>query len=97
MNLENSKFSKNDQFRPIFGQNLVYDRVDLVLIEWVEIGQDAIKYCISMVMCYKCFEGKHDVCMGKQGLFVCECELCKKDSKSINNVMPDSVKYAQKH
>lgn len=97
MNLENSKFSKNDQFRPIFGQKLVYDRAGFVSIGWVEIDQDAIKYCISMVMCYKCFEGKHDVCMGKQGLFVCECELCKKDSKSINNVMPDSVKYVEKH
>lgn len=69
----------------------------LVTNRGVEIGQDDIKCCISMVMCYKCFEGKHDTCMGKQGLFVCECPPCKKDSKSINNVMPDSVKYVEKH
>ena len=83
-----------DQF---LSQNMGHDHTSLVPIGWVEIGQDDTKYCISMVMCYKCFEGKHDVCMGKQGLFVCECELCKKDSKSINNVMPDSVKYVEKH
>jgi hypothetical protein len=94
--LENSKFSKNDQFRPI-KPKLGHVYAGLVPIGWVEIGQYATKYCISMVMCYKCFEGKHDVCMGKQGLFVCECEPCKKDSKSINNVMPDSVKYVEKH
>ena len=50
-----------------------------------------------MVLCYKCFEEKHHDCMGKQGLFVCECELCKKDSKAINNVMPDSMKYVDKN
>lgn len=31
--------------------------------------------------------------MGKQGLFVCECELCKKDAKAINNVI--LPKYAE--
>lgn len=35
--------------------------------------------------------------MGKQGLFVCECELCKKDSKAINNVMPESMNYVDKN
>ena len=49
-----------------------------------------------MVLCYKCFEEKHDDCMGKQGLFVCECALCKPDSKPINNKMPDSLKYIEK-
>ena len=51
----------------------------------------------SMVLCYKCFEEKHHDCMGKQGLFVCDCELCKKDSKAINNVMPESMKYVDKN
>ena len=63
----------------------------------VEIDLDAQKYRISMVLCYKCFEGKHDVCMGKQGLFVCDCMLCKKDSKSVNNTMPESVRNVEKH
>lgn len=43
MNLENFKISKNDQFRPIFGQKLVHDRTGFVSIGWVEIGQDAHK------------------------------------------------------
>jgi len=46
-----------------------------------------------MVLCYKCFEEKHHDCMGKQGLFVCECDLCKKDAKEINNVI--LPKYAE--
>jgi len=32
-----------------------------------------------MVMCYKCFDSKHDECMGKMGMFECECETCKKE------------------
>lgn len=35
--------------------------------------------------------------MGKQGLFVCDCDLCKNDSKAINNAMPDSMKYVEKN
>ena len=36
-------------------------------------------YCKSlMVLCYKCFEEKHEECMGKAGLFDCDCQRCKK-------------------
>lgn len=63
----------------------------------VEIDHFSIKDWTLLVLCYKCFEEKHHDCMGKQGLFVCECDLCKKDSKAIDNVMPDSMKYVDKN
>lgn len=35
-----------------------------------------------MVLCLKCFEEKHGQCMGKAGMFDCECAACKADSKN---------------
>jgi hypothetical protein len=95
--LENIHFSKIAHFRPFFEQKLGHDLGSFAVNRGVEIDQDTTKYCISMVLCYNCFEGKHDVCMGKQGLFACDCDLCKKDSKSVNNVMPESVRHVEKH
>lgn len=29
-----------------------------------------------MVVCLKCFEGKHEQCMGKAGMMGCTCIAC---------------------
>ena len=86
-------FSKIDHFRPFFEQKWNRDQACFGGNRGVEIDHNAIKNWIHMVLCYKCFEEKHHDCMGKQGLFVCECELCKKDAKAINNVI--LPKYAE--
>jgi len=31
-----------------------------------------------MVTCIKCYQKHHDQCVGKAGLFDCDCEICKK-------------------
>ncbi|MDE1762810.1 MAG: hypothetical protein KGH88_01010 [Thaumarchaeota archaeon] len=32
---------------------------------------------LKMVLCHKCSDEKHGECMGKAGMFDCDCELCK--------------------
>jgi hypothetical protein len=31
-----------------------------------------------MVLCHKCSDEKHGECMGKMGMFDCDCEACEK-------------------
>ena len=39
----------------------------------------------TLVLCYKCFEEKHGECMGKAGLFDCDCKPCKQQVESKIN------------
>ncbi len=58
--------------------NWSYYLASLVVNRGVKITLNANKELDNMVLCHKCSDEKHGECMGKAGMFECDCAVCKK-------------------